>query len=217
MTKIVIDNVLPDVFAGTRPASDVWLTGCTITRGEHVEVAAASGEGKSTLCAFLYGYRNDYSGSIRFDGEDISTFDIERWSVLRRRHLSYVPQDLRLFDKLTALENCMIKNTLTDHKTEREIRDMLSAIGLQDRIDYPAGRLSIGQRQRVAIVRALCQPMDVLLLDEPASHLDEASNRAAADMIAAEADRQGAAVVVMSVGARLLIDYSRNLQLSRKP
>ena len=215
MTKIEIDNVLPDVFAGTRPTSDVWLTDCTITRGEHVEVAAASGEGKSTLCAFLYGYRNDYSGSIRFDGEDISTFDIERWSALRRRHLSYVPQDLRLFDKLTALENCMIKNTLTDHKTEREILDMLSAIGLQDRIDYPAGRLSIGQRQRVAIVRALCQPMDVLLLDEPASHLDEASNHAAADMIAAEADRQGAAVVVMSVGARLLIDYSRNLQLKK--
>lgn len=213
--KIELDNVLPEVFAATRPSSDLWLTRCTISAGDRVEVVAASGEGKSTLCAYLYGYRNDYSGTIRFNGEDISTFTIERWSDLRQRHLAYVPQDLRLFDRLTALENCQIKNVLTGHKTDAQIREMLDIVGLADRKDFPAGKLSIGQRQRVAIVRALCQPMDVLLLDEPVSHLDAESNRIVGELIAREVECQQATVVAMSVGVRLIFDYSRTLLLKK--
>ncbi len=73
--------------------------------------------------------------------------------------------------------------------------------------------MSIGQQQRVAIIRSICQPFDFILLDEPVSHLDEDNNRIAAAIIGREAERQGAAIVSTSVGNPLLLDNYRKLRL----
>ncbi len=213
MKTITLNNVLPAVFADTPPASGVWLQRVTFEAGRAYQVASASGSGKSTLCAYLYGYRSDYTGCITFDGTDVRTLDIDRWCALRARHVAYVPQDLRLFATLTATENCLVKNSLTGHKSEREIRDMLVAVGLEDRLHQPAGRLSIGQQQRVAIVRALCQPFDFIVLDEPVSHLDPDTNAAVSALIARECDKQGAAIVCTSVGNPPAIEFDNILHL----
>ena len=100
----------------------------------------------------------------------------------------------------------MIKNRLTDFRSEAEIRSMLQQLEIDNRADYPAGRMSVGQCQRVAIIRALCQPFDFLLLDEPVSHLDERNNRLVASMVTEAADKLGAAIVTTSVGNHLLLD-----------
>ncbi|MDE5869876.1 MAG: ATP-binding cassette domain-containing protein, partial [Muribaculaceae bacterium] len=89
----------------------------------------------------------------------------------------------------------------------------MEMIGIASRRDYPCGRMSIGQQQRVAIIRSICQPFDFILLDEPVSHLDEENNRIAAKMIAEEAERQGGAVISTSVGNRLLLDNPVELKL----
>ncbi len=86
-------------------------------------------------------------------------------------------------------------------------------MGVDSRRDYPVGRMSIGQQQRVGIIRALCQPFDFILLDEPVSHLDEDNNRKAASMIAEEASRQGAGIITTSVGNHLLLERSISLKL----
>lgn len=95
----------------------------------------------------------------------------------------------------------------------KRVDSWMDRLGITSRRDYPAGRLSIGQQQRVALIRSLCQPFDFILLDEPVSHLDEANNRLAARIVEEEALRQGAGIITFSVGNSLLIDNPEKLNL----
>ena len=187
---IKLDNVLPRVFAGSEhdsPVRDsqVWLHSLTLRRdaGAYL-VEAESGTGKSSLCSFIYGNRRDYSGHIYFDDRDLASLCVGEWCDIRRRHIALLPQEMRLFPELTAMENIQIKNRLTDACSEAEIRQRLEALEIEHKADTPAALLSIGQQQRVAIVRALCQPFDFLILDEPVSHLDRRNNLIVAAIIA---------------------------------
>ena len=214
MNKIEIWDALPAVFAGRDPQpSQVWQCACTFEHGKHYLITAQSGTGKSSLCAYLYGYRRDYSGTIAFDGHDVSQLTVDQWCEIRRTQLAYLPQEMRLFAELSALENVMLKNQLTNFKTVAEIEQMFEELGIADKLNSPAGRLSIGQQQRVAIIRTLCQPAAFYLLDEPVSHLDDENNAIAARLIQHEAQRQGAAVVVTSVGNNLALSYDHKLNL----
>lgn len=214
MNEITLERTLPRVFVSEPiPHSEVWKSDVTFGRGEFCLVEAASGGGKSSMCAYLFGARSDYEGRILFDSEDIATFGIEKWQETRRRHLAYLPQELSLFPELTAWENIQLKNRLTGYASDRMVTLWMERLGIASRRDYPAGRMSIGQQQRVAIIRSVCQPFDFLLLDEPVSHLDEENNRIAAALIAEEAERQGAGIISTSVGNHLLLDYNHRLRL----
>lgn len=208
---IKLDNVLPRVFAGSEhdsPVRDsqVWLHSLTLHRdaGAYL-VEAESGTGKSSLCSFIYGNRRDYSGHIYFDDRDLASLCVGEWCEIRRRHIALLPQEMRLFPELTAMENIQIKNRLTDACSEAEIRQRLEALEIEHKADTPAALLSIGQQQRVAIVRALCQPFDFLILDEPVSHLDRRNNLIVAAIIAQAAREAQAAVITTSVGNPLLL------------
>lgn len=216
---ITLRHLLPCVFAGMEQSeairrSQVWLADeLRLERGCRLCIRAESGGGKSSLLSFLYGNRTDYRGTIEFDGTDVRTFSADRWCDVRIGGLALLPQEMRLFPELTVRRNIALKNRLTAHKTEREILDLLARLGLADKVDMPVGRLSIGQQQRVAVVRAVCQPFDFILLDEPVSHLDERNNRLVADIVDAEARAQGAGVVSTSVGNPLLLDGARYVEL----
>ena len=204
MQKISLNNTLPKVFAG-QPGirSDVWLKDVTFERGKKYLVSAESGGGKSSLCAYLFGYRTDFSGEITFDGTSVRQIDIARWCEIRKREIAYLPQDLRLFPELTAWENVVLKNRLTGYRTEAEIHRFFDSLGIGEKTDSLVGKMSIGQQQRVAIVRALCQPCDFYLLDEPVSHLDAANNSAIARLVEEEAQKTGAGIIATSVGNNL--------------
>jgi hypothetical protein len=211
---IRLSGMLPRVFLSESiPDSDVWRSELTFERGKSYLVEAASGGGKSSLCSYIFGARTDYDGTLRFDGFDASSFGMDRWQELRRRNIAYLPQELSLFPELTALQNIKLKNSLTGWKTDAEIEEWLRMLGIEARRDYPVGKMSIGQQQRVGIIRALCQPFDFILLDEPVSHLDGDNNRIAATMITEEARRQGAGIISTSVGNPLLIDEYIKLKL----
>ncbi len=206
--------MLPRVFASESiPVSDVWKTDLTLRRGCRYLVEAASGGGKSSMCSYIYGARTDYGGRLWFNEDDVAGFGMEKWQELRRRNLAYLPQELSLFPELTALQNIQLKNSLTGWKTAEEINVWMDALGISSRRDYPVGKMSIGQQQRVGIIRALCQPFDFILLDEPVSHLDEENNRLAAKIIMEEASRQGAGIISTSVGNPLLLDDYVKLKL----
>lgn len=214
MNTITLDNTLPRVFASeTIPHSEVWKSQISFNRGNLYLVEAASGGGKSSLCAYIFGARTDYEGRILFDTTDISTLPIDDWLELRRRHIAYLPQELSLFPELTAWENIQLKNRLTGYASDKMLNRWFEQLGIASRRDYPAARLSIGQQQRVAIIRAICQPFDFMLLDEPVSHLDAANNRIAADLITEEAARQGAAIISTSVGNHIDLNYTHRLHL----
>lgn len=212
--SITLTEMLPEVFVNESiPHSEIWLCECRFERGRHYLVEAPSGGGKSSLMAYIYGYRTDYRGTLRFNNRPASEFTMENWQLIRRRHLAYLPQELDLFPELTCIENIRLKNDLTGHVPEHRIDEWLERLGISSRRDTPAGRMSIGQQQRLAILRSLCMPFDFLLLDEPVSHLDARNNRIAAEIISEEAARQGAGVISTSVGNPLLLHSATNIRL----
>ena len=207
-------NTLPMVFALRDDIeSDVWHKDVTFERGHVYLVEADSGTGKSSLCSYLVGYRDDYQGIICFDGQNIRNNRVKDWVEIRKRSLGYLFQELRLFPELTAYENVAIKNNLTGFKKRKQIEEWFGALGIGDKMHEKVGRMSFGQRQRVAMMRALAQPFDFLLADEPVSHLDDENGRVMGEIMMDEVRRQGAGVIVTSIGKRMMLDYEKILRL----
>lgn len=214
MNSIRLEHAFPEVFANRSDLqSEVWQQDVIFEKGKLYLVEASSGTGKSSLCSFIYGYRQDYQGIITFDGQNIRNLKVSDWTRLRQRHLSLMWQELRLFPELTALENVQIKNRLTGYKKKRDILQWFDELGIADKQGSPLGLMSFGQQQRVAMMRALVQPFDFLFVDEPISHLDDQNARTMADIMMEEATRQGAGVVVTSIGKHVELNYDRVLKL----
>jgi ABC-type lipoprotein export system ATPase subunit len=216
---ITLHHLLPRVFRGMEEtealrASEVWLTPeLTLRRGCRLCIQAESGGGKSSLLSFLYGQRRDFDGEILFDGTDVRTYSLSRWCELRTHSLALLPQEMRMFPELTVLQNLQLKNELTGHKTREQLLTLLDRLGIAGKANDRLGILSIGQQQRVALIRALCQPFDFILLDEPVSHLDRANNLLVAQIVAEEAAAQGAGIISTSVGNPLLLDGAEVVRL----
>ena len=217
--NIAISSLLPKVFHGMEKTqriekSQVWLVpDLRFRRGCRICLQAESGGGKSSLLSFVYGNRNDYLGDIYYDELNVRSFGIDKWCEMRTRHIALLPQEMRLFPELTVMQNLQIKNQITLHKTEAQLLHLLERLGVSEKVNEPLSTLSIGQQQRVAIVRTVCQPFDFILLDEPVSHLDVENNKIAAAIIAEEADAQGAGIISTSVGNPLLLDGAEIIAL----
>lgn len=211
MNTIHLDNVLPHVFSQQQGdlQSEVWLSDLKLEKGKKYLIEAQSGKGKSTFCSYLLGYRRDYSGSLKFDDVDTMTYSVSDWISVRRNHISMLFQELRLFPELTALENVQIKNRITQHTDRQTILSWFERLGIADKVDSKVGLMSFGQQQRVAMMRALVQPFDFIVADEPISHLDDHNSDIMAQLMLEEAGKQGAAVVVTSIGKHMKIDYDR--------
>ena len=215
---IKLDKVIPVFFGSTfskDEPTDVWGKELTFTRGVTYLIEAASGRGKSSLCSFIYGLRSDYAGSIEFidnEGKALSTTQKDLCGM-RRTMLAMMFQEHRIFPELTAVENVLMKNQLTDYFTEKEIRERLTMLGLEQRLDTPCGKLSLGQQQRVAFVRLLAQPADFVILDEPVSHLDAGNARIMGTMLRQRQLADGMGVSVTSIGQRLPYEYDKILKL----
>lgn len=214
MNNITLSNVVPEIFASREDLhSDIWHTEVTLERGKRYLIEAASGTGKSSLCSYLYGQRGDYRGDILFDGENVASYSTNKWCDIRQRHISILFQDLKLFGELTALENVRIKNDITHTKDLKSIVDWFEELGIGDKLHSRIDHMSYGQQQRVALIRALCQPYSFILLDEPISHLDDKNSDIMRDIILREAAAQGAAVIATSIGKHMNIDYDKCLRL----
>ncbi|MBO5233564.1 MAG: ATP-binding cassette domain-containing protein [Prevotella sp.] len=214
MTTITFENVTPRVFQNAEcPESDIWQSLATFERGKLYLVEAESGKGKSTFCSYILGYRNDYTGKVMFDGEDIKAYSTSRWTEIRQRHVSHLFQELRLFPELTAMENVQIKNQLTGHKDMKTICSWFERLGIENKIDTKVRLMSFGQQQRVAMMRALAQPFDVLLADEPISHLDDRNSSIMGEIMMEEAKRQDACVIITSIGKHMSLDYDKVYKL----
>lgn len=193
--------------------NSVWKGGFKLEFPQKVLLNASSGKGKSTFVSTVYGLRKDYTGTVEINGQAISTFTIHDWIELRKTKLSAVFQDLQLFPELTVWENLELKNQLTHHKTVDEIEEMLTLLGIPDKKNQLCKTLSLGQQQRVAIIRSLLQPFELLLMDEPFSHLDEGNSTIALDLIKRETDANNGGFILTSLGSYHGFEYDHELKL----
>lgn len=214
METIKFHSVLPQVFSQrTGLESEVWNQELVFEKGHLYLVEADSGKGKSTFCSYILGYRHDYSGMVLFDEKDTKEYKVRDWVEMRKRHISHLFQELRLFPELTAMENVEIKNKMTGFKNKQQILEWFDMLGIADKVNAKIGRMSFGQQQRVAMIRSLCQPFDFILADEPISHLDDNNSRIMGDMMMTEAKAQGAGVIVTSIGKHMDLNYERTVKL----
>ena len=183
------------------------------THGCRICIHAESGGGKSSLLSFIYGNRTDYTGEILFDNVNIRNLNISQWCDIRKKQIALLPQEMRLFPELTVIENISLKNNLTKYKTISQIDEMLQILGILEKKDTLVAKLSIGQQQRVALIRTLCQPFDFIFLDEPVSHLDETNNRIVAKLVEKMSAENNAGIITTSVGNHLLLDHPEFIQL----
>ncbi len=214
MNTIILKHTLPQVFAQRSDIiSDVWLKDIIFEKGKTYLLEANSGTGKSSLCSFVYGYRKDYQGRIFFDEQNILQLTVKQWVDQRKKHLSLLWQDLRLFPELSAFENVQLKNKLTGFQKKKTIEEWFDRLGIDDKKNAQVGQMSFGQQQRVALIRALCQPFDFLFADEPVSHLDDSNSQIMADILQEEVEKQGAGLIVTSIGKRMELPYDAVLRL----
>ena len=214
MNTIRVNNVLPCFISDTEASvSEIWRHEAVFRKGEYHLVSAVSGAGKSSLLSYIFGERRDYAGDIFYDDGKIDSLHPGEWSEVRQNQISFVFQGLRLFSELTAFENIDIKNRLSRHKTDDEIMCLLDRAGLAAKRNERAARLSYGQQQRVAVIRALCQPFDFLLMDEPFSHLDDANIEIMSNIITDELRNKRAGLILCSLGAEYPFEYNRRWKL----
>lgn len=148
-----------------------------IQRGEFVAIVGPSGSGKSTLIGLLAGLDSVTSGQIFLSGIDISNLDENKLTRIRGELIGYIFQTFNLINTMTAIENVevpLILNGKTSGSRKRA-RELLEAVGLEDRLHYLPGQLSGGQQQRVAVARALACDPPIIIADEPTGNLDSAA------------------------------------------
>ncbi len=213
--KITLEKLIPHpLVENYKHDSDLWLKEkIEFDRGGINLISSQSGRGKTSLLSILYGIRKDYNGRVFFDDEDIAFFDRNKWVDLRRNKIAMVFQGLELFDMLSVSENIEIKNRLGARYSEELIMDMARRLDIAQLWDKKVGKISFGQKQRVAIIRALCQAFEVLLLDEPFSHLDEENSAKAFDLIKEKADENKAAIILTSLNDSSLAQNTKTFEI----
>lgn len=191
----------------------IWGNYIELQSGKHIMLNASSGKGKSTFTMTVVGLRKDYTGRITFDGKDISLFKPSDWTLIRQRKIAVIFQDLQLFPNLTVSENLILKNKLSDTYTEKELLEMLEQLEIDNKWDQKCGLLSMGQQQRVAIIRSLCQNFEWLIMDEPFSHLDVENAQRGMKMIGHRCKELNAGFVLTTLGDSHGYQYDQELKL----
>lgn len=194
--QILLQEIVPGYFEKEQiSSSEIWGRNISFTKGEHVYIVAPSGSGKTSLIHFIYGMRKDYAGMISYGDENIKKFSLEKFSTYRQKNLSIVFQDLRLFNDQTVRANIELKRQLNPYHPPAKIDDMAGRLGIRNKLNRLAKTCSYGEQQRIAIIRALMQPFDFLLLDEPFSNLDEQNRMKAFELIAEECKERKASMI----------------------
>ncbi len=189
----------------------------SITQNESVAIVGASGSGKSTLLHLLGGLDKPSGGKVLIKGQDLQNLNQSRLSALRNQCLGFVYQFHHLLPEFTALENVMMplligkesKAFAIDRATE-----MLTKVGLAERVQHRPSELSGGERQRAAIARALVTRPDCVLADEPTGNLDRNNARNVLDLMLALKNEHNTSLIVVTHDDELAQKFDRQLLMT---
>jgi putative ABC transport system ATP-binding protein len=194
--------------------SDVWNKSLKFNDGEFIKIKAPSGTGKTTFVHIIYKLRSDYEGIVLWNDKNLVSVTAQELATLRQQHISIIFQDLRLFPNLTARENIELKRVLQKPIYEADVIDEMAAqLGITSILHQKASMCSYGEQQRIAIIRALMQPFDWLIMDEPFSHLDKNNIDKAAALINAECKKRNAGFLLTDLEDDEHFNYTRLLNL----
>jgi putative ABC transport system ATP-binding protein len=168
-----------------------------IPSGQFIAIMGASGSGKSTLLGLLAGLDSPTEGEVLIDGTEISRLPEAKLAELRGKKLGFVFQSFQLIPTLTALENVLLPHELNASGDGRaRARDLLTSVGLAERMDHYPVQLSGGEQQRVALARAFVLDPPIVLADEPTGNLDSQNGAHVLDLLL-ERNRASAATLVL--------------------
>jgi lipoprotein-releasing system ATP-binding protein len=178
---IVVEKLGKSYVHGGRALAILWDIDVELQRGDMVAVVGASGVGKSTFLQLLGTLDLPTSGSIRFNGEELTTMSASRLAEFRNRQIGFVFQFHHLLPDFTALENVMMPaliQRIASERARKMARDILGRVGLLHRLTHRPSELSGGEQQRVALARAMVLEPSLLLADEPTGNLDRSTGEA---------------------------------------
>ncbi len=208
----IVTTPLKDIFSQRQ--SDIWNKDITFFKEEYIKIKAPSGTGKTTFIHILYKLRHDFEGQVLYDSTNIIEIQKDELAIIRQQKISIIFQDLRLFPNLTAAENIELKRVMQTPIYEKNIiHEMAEKLGIVHILKQKAGLCSYGEQQRIAIIRALVQPFDWLLMDEPFSHLDEQNTHKAALLIAEECAKRKAGFIITDLDEDNHFNYTKKLLL----
>ena len=190
-----IKNVYKEYENGDEPLVVLNNVSLKINDGEFVVVLGPSGSGKSTLLNAISGLTNVKSGSIVYDGKDITKLNDKELTLFRREYTSFVFQSYYLMPTLTVMQNVRMGGNLVNNKNLQEIIEKVGLVGKENKLP---SELSGGQRQRVSIARAIAKKPKVMFCDEPTGALDETTGRMILDYLIKKHEENGYMMVMVT-------------------
>ena len=190
-----IKNVYKEYENGDEPLVVLNNVSLKINDGEFVVVLGPSGSGKSTLLNAISGLTNVKSGSIVYDGKDITKLNDKELTLFRREYTSFVFQSYYLMPTLTVMQNVRMGGNLVNNKNLQEIIEKVGLVGKENKLP---SELSGGQRQRVSIARAIAKKPKVMFCDEPTGALDEQTGRTILDYLIKNHKENGYMMVMVT-------------------
>ncbi|MEP6993398.1 MAG: ABC transporter ATP-binding protein [Acidobacteriota bacterium] len=206
-----MDQMPPNVIIDMQSIKKIYDTGkvkvealkgidLRVQAGEFLAIVGPSGSGKSTLMNLIGCLDTPSDGRYRLGGEDVSKFTRDELADVRNRRVGFVFQGFNLLPQISAFENVelpLLFGGVAPKKRRERAEELLSRVGLGDRMDHKPTELSGGQMQRVAIARALAMKPDVVLADEPTGNLDSSAGGDIMELFS-ELWRQGSTLVVIT-------------------
>ena len=183
---IVLETVNLKKYYGVEPNITKALDGInfTVEKGEFVAIVGTSGSGKSTLLNMIGGLDRPTSGIVKIQGKNLLELNDEQLTIFRRRNIGFIFQNYNLLPMLNVYENIVLPIELDGKSVDQEfLKEIISILGLEERINSMANMLSGGQQQRVAIARALITKPAIILADEPTGNLDSRTSQDVLELI----------------------------------
>ncbi|MFP5235970.1 MAG: ABC transporter ATP-binding protein [Acidobacteriota bacterium] len=196
---IEVRNATRSIQNGARRVDILKGISLTVPAGQFVAIVGASGSGKSTLLGLLAGLDSPTSGEIWLDGVPIHNLAEAQLAAVRGRKIGFVFQSYQLIPTLTALENVLLPFELNAGGAGvKRARELLTSVGLAERMDHYPIQLSGGEQQRVAIARAFIVEPPIVMADEPTGNLDSSNGRMILDLLLEHNKRAGTTLVLVT-------------------
>jgi len=216
-TMIAVTDLRKSIRNGTRSVDILKGINLTVPQGQFLAIMGSSGSGKSTLLGLLAGLDTPTSGDVALNGTSISYLAEDKLAQLRGRTIGFVFQSYQLIPTLTALENVLLPHELNAETSADGLpraKQLLSSVGLGDRLDHYPVQLSGGEQQRVALARAFVLRPPIVLADEPTGNLDSANGSAVLNLLLNLNQQEGTTLVLVTHDAALAQYADRRIVLS---
>ncbi|MBA3314008.1 MAG: ABC transporter ATP-binding protein [Planctomycetaceae bacterium] len=184
-------------------------------RGEQVALLGSSGGGKTTLLNVIAGLRTPDTGRVLIDGTDVTSLREAARDRFRAERIGFVFQTFNLLPAFTALENVLLGMSFGGAKPDRKrAKELLERVGLSHRLHNRPAQLSVGERQRVAVARALANRPSLMLADEPTANVDAANQQNVLDMVGETCRERNVSLLMVTHSPQVAAQFRRVEQLA---